>query len=396
MKETPKDAARRLARPQIDAGFAPEGLFEYTDATGNALYWRLRLKNPQTREKFIRPMYINGAGFELGEPKFEGKKPLYNLLGLAKNPAATVWICEGENKVAALTRLGLLAVSSGGCTSAAGAAWEALRGRSVVLWPDNDKPGKAYAGEVASILFAIGCSVRCIDVDKLGLAESGDAADWLAAHPQATAAEVEALPKLDPATENNKPNDAILYRRILDIEAKPIRWLWSGRIARGKVSMVAGNPGLGKSQLTLSLAAIVSVGCQWPVDRTRCERGAAIILSAEDDPEDTIRPRLEAAGADLSRVYILDAVRCTTPKGEPAQRAFNLAIDLSRLGALLCELRDVALVIIDPVSAYLGNADSHVNAEVRALMSPLGALAAEHGTAIVCVSHMNKKAAARR
>jgi putative DNA primase/helicase len=82
----------------------------------------------------------------------------------------------------------------------------------------------------------------------------------------------------------------ISYRCVSDILAKPIRWLWQGRIARGKVSMLAGNPGLGKSQVTTSMATIVTTGGTWPVDRTRCERGAVVFLSAEDDPEDTIRP----------------------------------------------------------------------------------------------------------
>lgn len=100
----------------------------------------------------------------------------------------------------------------------------------------------------------------------------------------------------------------IAYRRASEIQAKPVNWLWHGRIARGKVSMLAGNPGLGKSQITASMAATVTTGGTWPVDRARCERGNVVFLSAEDDAEDTIRPRLEAAGADLARVYILDAV----------------------------------------------------------------------------------------
>jgi putative DNA primase/helicase len=184
----------------------------------------------------------------------------------------------------------------------------------------------------------------------------------------------------------------IAYRRASEIQAKPIRWLWKGRIARGKVSMLAGNPGLGKSQVTASMAAIVSTGGEWPVDRTRCERGNVIILSAEDDAEDTIRPRLEAAGADLSRVYLLDAVvegyRATD--GGEVIRAFNLKTDLPRLATLLEKIGDVALIVIDPITAYLGDTDSHVNAEVRALLARLSEMAGKSGAAVVCVSHLNK------
>lgn len=183
----------------------------------------------------------------------------------------------------------------------------------------------------------------------------------------------------------------IAYKRASDIQAMPIRWLWHGKIARGKVSMLAGNPGLGKSQITSAMAAVVSTGGAWPVDRSKCEQGNVIFLSAEDDPADTIRPRLEAAGADLQRVFILDAVvEGYRADGSEAQRSFNLKSDLTRLGALLDEIGNVALIVIDPITAYLGDTDSHKNADIRALLSPLSDLAAKHGAAVVCVSHMNK------
>lgn len=185
----------------------------------------------------------------------------------------------------------------------------------------------------------------------------------------------------------------ITFRRASDVKAKPIRWLWPGRIARGKVTMVAGNPGLGKSQVTgANITATVSTGGAWP-DGSRCERGNVAILSAEDDPEDTGRPRLEAAGADLSRVFILDAVvEGYRADGSEAQRAFNLKTDIFRLANMLEEIGGAALIVIDPITAYLGEADSHKNAEIRALLSPLSDLAAKHGAAVVCVSHLNKSA----
>src|SRR5205814_734918 len=133
-------------------------------------------------------------------------------------------------------------------------------------------------------------------------------------------------------------------------------------------SIVAGNPGLGKSQVTLFMAAIASTGGRWPVDKTSCEPGNVIVLSAEDDAADTIRPRLEAARADLGRVYILDAVR----DDNGAERPFSLKRDLGRLSELIVRIGDVALIVIDPLTAYVGNTDSHVSAEVRQLMAPVG------------------------
>ena len=197
-------------------------------------------------------------------------------------------------------------------------------------------------------------------------------------------------------TEKGSRAGSLTTRRISDIEAKPVLWLWPGRIARGKVTVIAGNPGLGKSQITASIAGIVTTGGLWPVDGTRCIAGEVLFLTAEDDPADTLRPRLEAAGADLSRVHIIDGVlRGYTGNGVGSNAMFSLQSDLPALEEKLAELRNVAAVVIDPITAYLGDADSHRNAEVRALLAPLTELAARHGTAILAVSHMNKTAGAQ-
>lgn len=189
------------------------------------------------------------------------------------------------------------------------------------------------------------------------------------------------------------PGSAVVYRRMCDIAAKPIHWLWPGRFARGKVSMIAGNPGLGKSQITASLAATVTTGGRFPVDGTTCDLGNVVFLSAEDDPADTIRPRLEAARADLTRCYMLDAVVDDGPLDSTGPtRSFSLQTDLARLGTMLDEIGGAALIVIDPITAYLGGVDSHKNAEIRALLAPLSVLAEQHGAAVVCVSHLNKNA----
>lgn len=203
MIETVKQAAKRLAGPTLGRGFKPVALHVYTDAKGEPLYYRIRAKHPDTGEKWIRPMKLNGAGFELGEPRFENGKPLYVLHRIASNPDAAVWIVEGEGKADALNKLGLVASTSGGATSAAITDWEPLRNRTVIIWPDNDDPGKAYAGEVGSILLGMGCAVSCVDVDKLGLDKGEDAMEWLAAHPGAAGGDIEALPMLPTPDQNN-------------------------------------------------------------------------------------------------------------------------------------------------------------------------------------------------
>jgi len=154
--------------------------------------------------------------------------------------------------------------------------------------------------------------------------------------------------------------------------------------------MLAGHPGLGKSQLALAIAAIVTKGRRWPADGARAERGSAVILSAEDDAEDTIRPRLDAAGADLSRCHVIGAVRSCGNDGRETRRGFSLIDDLGLLATELAGIGDAALVVIDPVTAYLGSTDSHRNAEVRAALAPLAELAAQYGVAVLAISHLRK------
>jgi putative DNA primase/helicase len=179
--------------------------------------------------------------------------------------------------------------------------------------------------------------------------------------------------------------------RVSDIERQELQWLWPARIPLAKLTLFAGDPGLGKSFVTLDIAARVTRGMEWPDGAAAtCKSGSVIILSAEDDPGDTIRPRLEAAGADLSKVYVLQAVRRAKPSGETSFEQFSLETDLLALQDAVVSLSDARLIVIDPVSAYLGGIDSHVNAKVRSLLAPLSQMAATTGVAVLAVTHLNK------
>ena len=178
-------------------------------------------------------------------------------------------------------------------------------------------------------------------------------------------------------------------RCLADVEAEHIRWIWTDRFALGKLSLVAGVPGLGKSQLMCAFAAAVTTGATWP-DGAAAPLGSVIVVSCEDDAADTIKPRLEAAGADVSRVHLFEWTLCRSETGALEQKHFDVKTDAAALAELIHRLRDVRLIIVDPVTAYMGRADSHRTADVRAALAPLQTLAAESGTAVVLVSHLNK------
>ena len=177
--------------------------------------------------------------------------------------------------------------------------------------------------------------------------------------------------------------------RFSDIPPVPIDWLWEGRIARGKITLIAGDPGFGKSLLTIDLAARISTGAEWPDFPIPAPLGDTVMLSVEDGRGDTIRPRLDAAGADCTRVLHLEGTM-TGEDGKVRPRTLSFKRDMEALEDALKSLPECRLVVVDPVSAYLDDTDSHKNADVRGLLAPLAELAERLKIAVILIQHLNK------
>lgn len=172
---------------------------------------------------------------------------------------------------------------------------------------------------------------------------------------------------------------------MVDVSPERVSWLWPGRIPAGKLTVVDGDPGDGKSTLSIDLAARVSTGSPMP-DGTRATPGNVLILSAEDGIADTIRPRLDAAGADPERVDVLDEM-VEEGRGRPVE----LPRDLAHVAVIVRE-RHVRLVVIDPLAAFLAGVDAHVDQSVRRALHPISKLAEASGAAVVVIRHLNKNA----
>ena len=185
--EQVKQFAGRLSEQSSIGKIDEKALHCYRTPDGLPLYWRLRVKNTTTGEKWIRPFWKNGESFALGEPPGppEGK-PLYALELLTIYPDATVVVCEGENKADAINKVAMksdktdliVATTSGGASSAHAANWQPLAGRAVVVWPDNDEAGAKYSKHVVERLKGIAVSVKVMEIATMNLPHKGDAVDF--------------------------------------------------------------------------------------------------------------------------------------------------------------------------------------------------------------------------
>lgn len=184
-------------------------------------------------------------------------------------------------------------------------------------------------------------------------------------------------------------NGGFVLTRLADVKPERVQWLWPGRIPAGKLVTLDGDPGLGKSTLALEIAATVTTGGSWP-DGGYCEQpGAVLLLSAEDGLADTVRPRLDAAGADVTKVHAVEGVPTVSRDGEVTLRPPTLA-DVHALELAVADT-GAALIVVDVIMAFLpSGADSHRDQDVRAVLGRLAGLADRTGCSVLLLRHLNK------
>ena len=190
------------------------------------------------------------------------------------------------------------------------------------------------------------------------------------------------------SADGGRPGRTVELLHGAGIVPEAIRWLWSGWLAKGKVHILGGAPGTGKTTIALSLAATVSTGGSWP-DGHRAPAGNVIVWSGEDDPADTLTPRLLASGADMRRIWFVGDIN---DHGE--RRAFDPSRDIEELRLAIGAAGGAALLVVDPVVSAIAG-DSHKNAEVRRGLQPLADLGAGLDCALLGITHFSKGTAGR-
>lgn len=177
--------------------------------------------------------------------------------------------------------------------------------------------------------------------------------------------------------------DGLVLTRGNQLRPAPIKWLWKHWLARGKLHVLAGMPGQGKTTLAMAVAAAVTSGGAFP-DGSSCPLGNVVIWSGEDDAADGLLPKLMAAGADVSRIYFIEGMR-VDGQAAPFDPAQHMPLLLEKMQ----EIGDVSLLVVDPVVTVVAG-DSHKNTEVRRALQPLVDLGAQTGAAVLGISHFSK------
>ena len=353
--------------------------YPYQDESGEVLFEVVRYEPKAFRQR--RP---DGKGGWIWNLDGVRRVP-YRLPELLKaSPQDFVFITEGEKDSDRLCDLGFTATTNpGGACKWLKEYNRFFAGRLVAVLPDNDTAGKKHAEQVANSLYGVAGEIRIVEMPDLP--EKGDVSDWL----DNGGDSAKLLKLVDAAEPYEPPTSAprLVIECMGNIEAESIEWFWDNKIPDGALTIISGDPGCSKSYLSIYMAARITRGEAWPdCPDVPVRKGSVLLFSDEDDPARVIRPRLDAHQADAGKVYLLRGV-----KVEESTAQFDISLHLAALNSKLDRIPDCRLVVLDPITAYLGGINANSNAEVRAALGPLAELAARRRVTVIGINHHNKQ-----
>ena len=348
----------------------------------------------------IKPDQPRKSGGKYEAPKGKGNRPYFPSATISSldDTSVPLFITEGEKKALSMSIAGYASIGIAGvdCWGKGGELIPDLRqlnwnDRKVYIAFDFDEKCTTQK-HVNNAIRRLSDALKCEGAEVLivRLPPGPDRGkqgidDFLVAHGKEV---------FDKLLTDARLADGAVTIRMNDVEQEKTEWLWNRRIPFGAITIIDGDPGLGKSTITTDLAARLSTGRPMPggkvmgKKKTRNNKGNVLLLSAEDDPKRTIRPRLEAADADSSRITLLPHINDV----EVGERPVLLPRDIPAIERIIVE-DDVRLVIIDPLMAYLEEKiNPNSDASVRRCLHPLKMVAERTRVAIVILRHLNKQA----
>ncbi|MCO6436920.1 MAG: AAA family ATPase [Phycisphaerae bacterium] len=385
---TESAAKAHLAR---SLGGRLSGAWVYQNADGDEVFRVLRFDDcRRSRPKQYRPLRPSPTGWRLGDPP--GLLPLYGLPELLD--AKIIWLCEGEKCVELFRELGLIATTNAhGAKAVSKTDWSPLAGKTIIICPDHDAAGETHTKDVLEALKRLS-PAPMIRVVRLPVVNDGDDIEQFVAMRRENGAtdddirhELEELVEMAPVVEE-EPDLVIV--RLADVTPRAQPFLWDGRIPSESCTLLGGRQCASKNLFAYDIIARITTGSPWPDDRTGPRRAprSAILLEAEEHLESSIVPRLAAAGADLTRIRCVQGAPTDNPD---RTRFISIQRDVEKIHRLARRIGDVGLIVVSPVTSYLGSVEQNSNEQVRnEIIQPLKALAETVGCAVLIIKHPNK------
>lgn len=352
-----EDVVRAVGMTMSDLAGEPRivASYPYTDDDGNVLYTMHRW----SPKRFT----VEPTGLRIGDRTLYARQ----WINYARQTGSTLYIVEGEKDADTLLNQGIPAT----CNPHGAGAWhphytQLLSGINVVIVADNDQAGIDHARSVFRQVEPIAKSCKVArpmygkDVSDLFGAGFG-------------------IDRLEPVPERA----GLQTFRADQVMSKPVTWAWKRYVPFHAMTLIDGDPASGKSTFTIDLAARWSTGMEMPDGSEHDGPYDVVMISAEDDPEYTLAPRLQGAGARLDRIHLVTG-------GMREDSAFNLGVDLPALEQMIVDT-GARILTLDPLAAFLPSGmDSRMDTEVRNALQPVIHLTKRLGTALVVVRHLTK------
>lgn len=373
--------------------------YPYPDELGNILYEVVRYEPKEFRTRV-----------PLGKGKYVWKlngvrKVLYRLDYIHELYDQIIFVCEGEKDANNVVAQGLHATTCQGSVN----GWlpefgRVLKNNKVVILPHNDDTGRKFTEKVIASIDGVVQDWRVLELE--GLPEKGDVSDWLLAGNTGLQLYRKALWALE-CSNPRKPADASAtpgkpspasgadenwrFERITlsTIKPEPVVWLWEPLWLDHAVNMLVGPPNAGKTFTACHLAASVSTGSQWPDGPGKAPLGDVVYLTTENNKAQVLVPRLKAAGADLDRIHTWTVKRRKDRNGEMVEDDVSLE-DVAAMMNAIDDTPNLRLIIVDPVTAYMGSTEPNDNKEVRKILNGVVKIAEEKRVCVVLLSHLKK------
>jgi|GEM_PF-2313340 len=389
---------RTVRRQHPDATLV--GPWEYLDADDSPFAVVVRFDYADG--KTYRQASVRGDRWVCKAPT---RRILYRLPELSNQDV--VWMHEGEKSADAGWSIGLPSTTSlGGSKQASHSDYAPLDGKSrVYLVPDTGDDGARWLSDITAAISKLDSPPELF-VCRFSFEESNcDIVDWLeGSATESSYAIRENLLALCSPLSTETPDDSInvsssrgetplariAHRWASDIEAESVSWLWHGFIPQTGITFLDGDPEAGKTCCALDIIARLTRGDRMPGDAKPERAGVAAILAKEDRYENTIKPRLEAAGAEMTRVSCIDDIELNTPKGIE-KRFLTLP---SHTQVLAEHLRDIGatLLLIDPYDNHLDDGlNTSSSTDMRRAFTPITEAASSIGCALLIIRHFGKR-----